>query len=195
VSGPNDSGFPWGGLNLAHSTITDNESTSQRSSPAVYGDFVDTTIHHTIIADNTSAGGPADLELDSDVATIDYSLIRELGSNAEAVELAGTGNVIGFSAGLGPLANNGGLTLTHLPLATSRALESGNPSIVGAPATDQRGEARVVGIIEIGAVEVAAVIPPTGTNATPPLTIGGLLVGLGALLVAGAALRKRQLTA
>jgi hypothetical protein len=57
---------------------------------------------------------------------------------------------------LGPLANNGGPTLTHLPQAGSPAIDHGS----GCPPTDQRGAARPVGLAcDIGAVEYGALLP------------------------------------
>ena len=55
-------------------------------------------------------------------------------------------------ADLGPLADNGGPTLTHLPLSSSDAVDNGPPACLP---TDQRGEPRPVGLAcDIGAVEV-----------------------------------------
>jgi len=54
---------------------------------------------------------------------------------------------------LGPLADNGGPTKTHLPLPGSRAIDRGIDT--GAPATDQRGINRPqLAGIDVGAVEV-----------------------------------------
>jgi CSLREA domain-containing protein len=53
--------------------------------------------------------------------------------------LAGAGDQI-VDPQLGPLADNGGPTLTHLPASTSPALDTG--AATGCPATDQRGETR-----------------------------------------------------
>jgi hypothetical protein len=59
---------------------------------------------------------------------------------------------------LGPLASNGGPTLTHMPLSGSPAIDF----VVGncpPPATDQRGAARPVGALcDAGAVEYGAVV-------------------------------------
>jgi predicted outer membrane repeat protein len=76
----------------------------------------------------------------------------------------------GFSAGdnvtdllLGPLANNGGPTLTHLPQPGSRAIDNGRDT--GAPATDQRGIKRPqLAGIDVGAVEV---VPQTFQDTDP----------------------------
>jgi len=63
---------------------------------------------------------------------------------------------------LGPLANNGGPTLTMALLPNSPAIDSGGSS--GAPATDQRGYARPAGAgVDIGAFEYGAVPASTGT--------------------------------
>jgi hypothetical protein len=62
-----------------------------------------------------------------------------------------------LNAKLGPLANNGGPTLTHMLLAGSPARNAGNNA--AGLTTDQRGFVRVVGTAaDIGAVEVQA--PP-----------------------------------
>ena len=93
--------------------------------------------------------------------------------------------------GLGPLANNGGPTLTHALLTGSPALNAGNPAIVDPPATDQRGDARIVqGRIDVGAVEMPAALAATGSTPTPVLPVALLLVLLG-----GAFLVVRRRTA
>ena len=75
---------------------------------------------------------------------------------------------------LGPLANNGGFTLTHLPAATSPAVDTGTNA--DCPSPDQRGSMRPIGAAcDVGAVEYnPALLPtatPTPTNTpTPTLT-------------------------
>jgi len=59
---------------------------------------------------------------------------------------------------LGPLANNGGPTLTMALLPGSPAIDAGNTSL--APATDQRGFPRPAGLAaDIGAFEYGSVMP------------------------------------
>jgi hypothetical protein len=59
---------------------------------------------------------------------------------------------------LGPLANNGGSTLTHMPQPGSPARDGGTGA--GCPATDQRGAARPQGLAcDVGAVEYGAILP------------------------------------
>jgi len=84
-----------------------------------------------------------------------------------------------LGAGLEPLDDYGGGTLTHALLPDSPAIDAGNPAAPGSggtscPATDQRGETRPSGIAcDAGAFErggtavlgVTAVQPSTGGNA------------------------------
>ena len=177
---------------ISHSTITDN--TSKDDGPAVELEESDGVISHTIIADNRQG---TDLFAEPET-TINYSLIGQV-SDDDPVFTAlqdGIGNLVGMPAKLGPLANNGATTLTHLPLAGSKAIDSGNPKISGAPALDQRDAKRIVRVIDIGAVEVAAAIPGggapnalanTGAAGTSALAISGLIallvIGAGSMLV------------
>lgn len=85
-----------------------------------------------------------------------------------------TDNTCGFGAGrdgvmamLGPLANNGGSTQTHLPQADSPAIDNGTSS--GAPSTDQREVTRPQGAaFDVGSVEVVPTPTPTPTQTPPP---------------------------
>jgi large repetitive protein len=82
------------------------------------------------------------------------------GSNIDSAGtcgLAGAGDQVADPQ-LGPLADNGGPTLTHQPAPTSPALDAGEAS--GCPATDQRGQARPAdgngdgtAVCDVGAVE------------------------------------------
>ena len=63
---------------------------------------------------------------------------------------------------LAPLADNGGPTLTHIPLYSSDALGSGDPIVCqSAPINgfDQRGEERSIDECDIGSTEVEYVFP------------------------------------
>ena len=91
-------------------------------------------------------------------------------ANDSSCPLAAAGDLQNTDPLLGPLANNGGPTLTHLLLPGSPAIDTGSPVLC--PATDQRGLARPVdgnldGVARCdrGAVEVAASAPPPSTGA------------------------------
>lgn len=76
---------------------------------------------------------------------------------------------------LGPLADNGGPTLTHMLLPGSPALNMGDPAFTPPPAaTDQRGRPRVAsGRIDIGAVERQPPLMPRSAGVAPATVPGG----------------------
>jgi hypothetical protein len=70
---------------------------------------------------------------------------------------------------LGPLADNGGTTLTHLPQPGSPAIDGGTN--VDCPSTDQRGVSRPQGpACDVGSVEVVTATPTPTTTPTPTLS-------------------------
>src|SRR5438034_5145183 len=70
---------------------------------------------------------------------------------------------------LGPLQDNGGPTFTHALLCGSPAIDAGDNT--DAPATDQRGFARIVGsVIDIGAYEYKNTAP-TITSCPAPIAV------------------------
>ena len=85
-----------------------------------------------------------------------------------------TGNITGQDPLLGPLADNGGPTFTHVLLAGSPAIDSGDDSVLGPPhilATDQRGAGfpRLQGAhVDIGAYE-SALQPAAPPPPSPPM--------------------------
>lgn len=101
------------------------------------------TIESSIFADN----GFSDLNADA-ITSISYSLVE----HSLVAPVTGVGNVGGVDPLLGPLADNGGPTLTMLLQPGSPAINAGsNPFSL---TEDQRGTQRVWGqAIDIGAVE------------------------------------------
>lgn len=131
------------GGRIAHSTITGNTV-----GPGV---VVDDSQHafavdHTVVSDNP--GGDL-VELVSSAVTVDHSLLGVVAAG----EFAGSGNVVADDPMLDPLTDNGGPTATRWPTVGSPVVDAGDPSITGAPTSDQRGDARRYGTIDIGAVE------------------------------------------
>ena len=137
-----------GGLTIEHSTVTENSAVDaggakfpgpvSLSHVIVAGNMADTT------ADLIAAGG----------VTADFSII---GTMTGAVTDGGGNQFDVTDPMLEPLGDNGGPAFTHLPLDASPAIDAGNPA-VSAPANDQRGLPRIVGIIDVGAVEAQSSI-------------------------------------
>lgn len=135
------------------------------------------------------------------VGTLSFSLIGQPKASLDPTAWAiYESTIFEEPAQLGALANNGGHTLTHLPAATSPAINAGNIETLAGIELDQRNAPRVVGnFVDIGSVEVQAATPPqppvvpdsaataqlakTGSGVELPLfAIAGLLLAGVALL-------------
>lgn len=186
------SSYP-GTLTIINSTISGNSAESFAA-----GVFVGSpaTISSTTIAANTGGAGggilnygtlslfnsvvsgngePADGDdvVNHATATVSYSLIRSAGGYDLTY---GAGNLLAVDPLLGPLADNGGPTLTHALLAGSPAVDAG--PTVGCPETDQRSVARPQGYYcDMGAyeAEMSTLLTPDFTfdlSTLPPVTNG-----------------------
>jgi hypothetical protein len=212
----NSSEFDGGGLyteedrdvEIVNSTISGNAATNSGGGIAYSlgmlpgGGPTGNSLHvrYTTFANNTGAecgnfcGGGEGL------AEVDHSIIANGGSPSagfgfrasytltnDHYHLIGDNNLVGANPLLGPLADNGGPTLTHALLPGSPAINAGNPASQNPPATDQRGFVRIFGpAADLGAVEAQ----PLGILEVPTLSqIGALL--LSALLVAAGMWRLR----
>ncbi|MCI0331692.1 MAG: right-handed parallel beta-helix repeat-containing protein [Planctomycetes bacterium] len=164
-------------LTIRHSTITANKADADNNGDGRGGGLSPSSssadLNHTIVAGNTRAAGTSD---DADGSTLSSVLFSLIG-NGTGVLITSTdagSNRIGTSSApidplLGPLADNGGPTMTHALLAGSPAMDAGQPGIFFNPAEfDQRGApfTRVLdgdGIgglrIDIGAFE-SPTVPP-----------------------------------
>jgi hypothetical protein len=164
-----------GSLLLRLTTVTGN-SVSGRGGSILIGPSAEVELDHSIVAN----GAPQDLaasELNTPPVTItaNYSLIENPGD----VVLMGANNLVGADPLLGPLANHGGPTLTHLPLPGSLVIDAGNPAIPSPPAADQRGFARIVGAaVDLGSVEIGQDL--MDVPALSPLGLAALAALLGA---------------
>lgn len=131
---------------IRHSTLTGNTAGSGGGATDAEGSLV---IDHSIIADNTSSTGAADIE--GTVTSLTWSL---LGDSTGATLAAGSNNLLDIEPQLEPIADNGGSTLTRRPIPGSPVIDAGDPAFGGAPSIDQRGRARVNGTrIDMGALE------------------------------------------
>ncbi|MBX9582470.1 MAG: right-handed parallel beta-helix repeat-containing protein [Gemmataceae bacterium] len=111
------------------------------------------TLANCVVADATGGG---DLSAPGGGLTLTGVNLVEDGS------VVGAG-VLNVDPLLGPLADNGGPTQTHLPAAGSPVIDAGDDAeIPPGVTTDQRGVGfpRVAGVrVDLGAVEVAAAVP------------------------------------
>ncbi len=157
-----------GELVIRHSTLTDNHARATGNSfgtgggGGVFADTGTVLLDHTIVAGNSRGAVPTtpdDIDGQSPVVfTADFSLIQVV---SPGTPLLANATLIGFDPQLGPLADNGGSTLTHALLFGSPAMDAGDPDALpgapGVPEFDQRGNpfTRIFGgRIDIGAFEV-----------------------------------------
>jgi len=131
-------------------------------------------LNNTIVAGNfdtpgNAGPGPRHPDISGGVFSGDYNLIQDITGTFFLSGLP-PHTITGVTPALGPLANNGGPTLTHLLPAGSPALDAGNDA--ECPATDQRGQPRAdadcdgITRCDIGAYE--APFNVSGANQPPP---------------------------
>lgn len=157
-------------------TIT-NSTFSANTAPFLAGGLLVTstgTIRNVTFVDNDATTGSA-ISSDGGTVTMVSSIIAGAaadhcdgtgvtsgGNNLDSdgsCAFAASGDQNGVDPQLGPLADNGGPTLTHMPSNDSPVLDGG--AAADCPATDQRGETRSTdgdgdgeAVCDIGAVEV-----------------------------------------
>ncbi len=172
------------------------DSSSLRSSR--YGNST-LNIHNTLFAKNLLNGAPSDFSTKSLSLLPTAKLTVNISGNSMdsdgtliLAKTTGAGGVYTqTNTFLGPLADNGGPTLTHALLTSSAALNNGS---AGAPPIDQRGVSRPQnGQPDIGAFEAASPNPIPDSYSTlenHPLQVGvaagvlsndfgaGMIVGL-----------------
>ena len=133
-----------GSSTITNSTFSGNSATT--AGGGLYVNMGTATVRNTILAKG-AAGGNCKVEaLGGSLAGSSFNLSDDatcgFGSGRDGVDLL-----------LGPLAENGGVTRTHLPQPGSPAIDNGSGA--SAPTTDQRGVKRPQGIaVDAGAVEV-----------------------------------------
>jgi len=168
-----------GGSLLVRLTTIANNTAGFKGGSLLISPATEARLDHAIVAN----GAPQDLATEpigaSATLAADYSLIEAPGSGD--VQLTGNHNRLGIDPLLGPLAPNGGRTLTRRPLSGSPVINAGDPAIPSPPATDQRGAARIVGAaVDLGSVETGQAVVEV-----PTLSQVGLLLLAAGLLAAG----------
>ena len=174
-----------GGLTILNSTLSGNSSSGGGGAIGALGGWL--RIHNTTVSGNTAPDQGGAIRTLVPTALVNATVTANAGSHAIAysgilslqnsivagnatgdlVDEGGTllifgSNLLGCDPKLGPLKDNGGPTFTHLPLATSAALDGGDNAAAAAAGltTDQRGVARTLagpgaptGRVDIGAAE------------------------------------------
>jgi PKD repeat protein len=159
-----------GPLTVLNSTFYTNTAVSESGGGLFNQEGADLSFANTVIAH--SAGGDC----------LNWGNINSNANNLiedESCNVDFSGDPL-----LGPLADNGGPTLTHLPLTASPLIDMGDNDSAAALTYDQRGPGfpRVAsGTVDIGAVEVAAQ-PPTLTAINDSPTLLGTTTNLTATL-------------
>jgi predicted outer membrane repeat protein len=152
-----------GAVNISFTTITGNTAAAGGGITAY-----DATVNldNSIVGNNTG-GFYNDIEGDG-TFNLTYTLLEDDNGSittkkikADATINDNGGNIFGQDPQLGPLADNGGPTLTHMPLPGSPVIDAGDPAYTPPPAVDQRGLPRLVGAaVDMGSVETGAVFNP-----------------------------------
>jgi CSLREA domain-containing protein/MYXO-CTERM domain-containing protein len=160
-----------GTLDITNSTLTDSQDGIDS-----FGGTV--TVTNTILSDQAGEGSNCDGQVNSGGGNI---------SDDDSCGFNQANDLNDTDPQIGPLADNGGPTQTHLPQTGSPAIDGGlnDPC----PSTDQRGETRPQdgdgngsAICDVGAVEVSggaatgADLSVTKTDSPDPVLVGGDLV-------------------
>jgi hypothetical protein len=138
-------------VNLTNITVADNVSPAGAPADIFVGTFGETSATLTLV--NTIVASAQDNCFVAYWGTGAVTLAADH-NNAftDATCYAGAADQVVADVGLGPLADNGGPTLTHALLAGSPAIDAADDAIC--PATDQRGTVRPQGAAcDVGAYE------------------------------------------
>ena len=133
------------GIGLLNSTISDNGG-----GIAAFGFAPSVNLVNSIMANNSG---------DENCYVEDYTPYSSLDAGPDTISTTICGGATVADPLLGPLADNGGPTLTHALFAGSPAIDNGTAA--GATATDQRGVA-AVGVRDSGAYEFTGNIETMG---------------------------------
>ena len=149
-----------GTLIITNSTLSGNSAVLNGGGIANYGAL---SLGNALVAGNSASVG-TDIANFVSFTSKGHNLFGEngnsglYGANPVNSDLFLSGSI---RTAIGPLTYNGGPTPTHLPVASSLAINHGNNALIPpGVTTDQRGYARIAnGTVDIGAVEVSPLSP------------------------------------
>jgi Ca2+-binding RTX toxin-like protein len=155
-----------GTVDISYSTISGNGAATEGG--GVHGESgADTVwIEASIVAGNSAGtfGAGDDVHQDTGgtgrVRSRGYNVIGDVNS-ALNLSFGQTGDITGAAADLEPLADNGGPTLTRLPMPTSAAVARVTAASTNDQTIDQRGEPRSEFPKDSGAVEIPSLVGVT----------------------------------
>jgi PKD repeat protein len=171
----------FGSITMVNCTVSHNSASAVGTDPGGYGGGIDgqctLVMGNTIVADNTATTYAGDIDC-TNIDSRGFNLVRDQWG---CTDLISTDFPAGIDPRLGPLADNGGPTLTSALLAGSPAKNSGSNALIpndpatGQPyATDQRGAPRVNnGVIDVGAFEAQDVYPAADAGLAYSVPEGG----------------------
>lgn len=149
-------------VRLMNSTVANNTAATVGGIAKLDGLI---TLTNTLVAGNTNGNCQwnASAGLPNRVGSGGHNLDSEKSCLTDAIRQPS--DIQNGTANLGPLADNGGPTLTHLLLAGSQAIDAGNDAVCTTPpvnAVDQRGILRPQGAgCDIGAYELVTIVACT----------------------------------
>jgi len=158
-----------GNLTVHNSTIAGNTTGSGGTGGGIFSSLSPVTIANTIAARNNSTSAP---DISGALTSQGFNLIGDTtGSTGEIAT-----DMINVDPKLGPLQDNGAFTQTMALLLGSPAINHGNPAFdpnVFTPplTTDQRGNPRMTGPIDIGAFEADLPHQPSIDDLSLPQTM------------------------
>jgi uncharacterized repeat protein (TIGR01451 family) len=159
-------------LTLVNCTVASNTIPAGIGAGGIHNtNLAHVTVKNTLVAHNSNLNC---YSVDAQFTSLGHNL--EFGHTCA---LTATGDITDANPLIGPLADNGGDTLTHALLAGSPAIDAGDDA--GCPPTDQRGVPRIGPHRDIGAYEYDVTVAPTGVTLSGP---GALAANVSAEFVA-----------